>query len=720
MSLLQRFRRTSPADLDPSEGEPDRHARIPYEPALDGLRGLAVLAVVLFHAELVYDGRQWFGAGFLGVDAFFVLSGFLITALLLVERQSTGRIALGDFWRRRARRLLPALFAMVGVVALYAAFKADVTELAQIRRHGLASLAYLANWQFIRDGSSYFTQFETPSPFQHLWSLAIEEQWYVFWPLAVIGVLRISKGSARAVMWVSILGALASAALMAVLFEPGSDPSRVYFGTDTRAQSLLVGSAFSAALISGVAVPDWVARRALPFVASIIAVALGVLWVTGDWQDEWYYRGGFLALAVATGIVVVAAVQPEGNILRSALSVRPLVALGLISYGVYLWHWPVFLFVDRRIDLIEDWSFEAITALRLAVTLVVSIASYLVIERPIRRGALSRRVRFAPALIPITAAALVALLFVTTTTSPRPTLPVAEADSFVGSDGPISLPSRDDLEEGIDPTTRPMPDGAATTDATKVLVVGDSVAYTMTNGFTPEIQEQSDLMVWNQTVLFCELAEGPRLENGLQVEPSDTCADREREWRKDVEQFDPDVVVLQVGAWEIFNRKIDGEWLGFGSGEYNRYFTGVLEDAIETLSSGGATVVLLSSPHFERSDAMSAREWTQNETWRTTHINELFAEVAGEREDTVLLPLAEWLCPDGERCVHDLATGALVRYDGVHFTDDGAVAAAQWLGPQLRAVALSADPPSIPAPGTTDPPPPTDDPPTDTGSTAAP
>jgi peptidoglycan/LPS O-acetylase OafA/YrhL len=690
MSVLQRFRRMSPADLDPSEGEPDRHARIPYEPALDGLRGLAVLAVVLFHAELVYGGRQWFGAGFLGVDAFFVLSGFLITALLLVERQSTGRVALGDFWSRRARRLLPALFALVGAVALYAVFDAESAELAQIRRHGLASLAYLANWQFIREGTSYFTQFDVPSPFQHLWSLAIEEQWYVFWPLVVMAVLR--RGSARALMWVSIAGALGSAVLMALLFEPGEDPSRVYFGTDTRAQSLLVGSAFSAALISGVTVPDWFARRVLPAVATVVTVGLGYLWVTGDWRDEWYYRGGFLALAVATGIVVVAVVQPEGNWLRSALSWRPLVALGLISYGVYLWHWPIFLVVDREVPALRNWSFEAITALRLVVTLVVAILSYLLLERPIRRGALSRRVRFAPALIPITAAALVALLFVTTSGAPRPTLPVARADGVTGPDGQVGpLPTRDDLAEGIDPTTRPMPADAATTDATKVLVVGDSVAYTMANGFTPEIQSASDLMVWNQTVLFCELPEGPRLENGLQVEPSDTCADRSRVWRKNVEQFDPDVVVLQVGAWEIFNRKVDGEWLGFGSGEYNAYFTDLLHDAIDTLSAEGATVVLLSSPHFERSDAMSAREWTQNETWRTTHLNELFAEVADERSDTVLLPLGSWLCPDGEHCMHDLATGGLVRYDGVHFTDDGAIAAAQWLGPQLKAVALSAD-----------------------------
>src|SRR5690606_33172956 len=171
-----------------------------------------------------YDGRRWMGAGFLGVDAFFVLSGFLITALLLVEREHDGAISLRQFWSRRARRLLPALFAMVGAVALYAAFEADPTEYERIRSHGLASLFYVTNWRLIGEGVSYFTQFETPSPFQHLWSLAIEEQWYLVWPLVVGVVLAARRGSPRAVMWLSIAGALVSAGLMALFAEGADDP----------------------------------------------------------------------------------------------------------------------------------------------------------------------------------------------------------------------------------------------------------------------------------------------------------------------------------------------------------------------------------------------------------------------------------------------------------------------------------------------------------------
>jgi peptidoglycan/LPS O-acetylase OafA/YrhL len=679
------------ADLDPARGEPDRHARIPYEPALDGLRGLAVLAVLLYHAGLVYSDRQWFGGGFLGVDAFFVLSGFLITALLLVEHQNNGRIALGDFWRRRARRLLPALFSVIFAVVGYAVLFADDAELERIRSHGIASLFYVANWQFIREGTSYFTQFTVESPFQHVWSLAIEEQWYLIWPLVVLGLLKWRR-SPRVVMWASLGGLLLSAGWMAYLYEPGGDPSRVYFGTDTRAQSLLVGSALAAALISGVTVSERIARYVVPALGAVAGVLVASVWVLGSWTDGWYYRGGFLLLAIGVALVIVAAVQPEGNVVRSALSFRPIVALGVISYGVYLWHWPIFLFLSRRRGWLESWSFEAITLLRLAVTLVVAIASYRFIEHPIRTGALDRRTKwFTGALLPVSAAMLLVMLVVGTSHPSRPTLPPAEATPTPGS-----LPTQDDLEAGIDPSTRPIPGEEGPTSATRVLVVGDSVAYSMATGFTPEIQRDAGVLVWNQTVLFCELPSGPRLENGVVIEPSDTCDDWATTWRGDVEEFDPDVAVLQVGAWEVFNRKIDGEWLTFGTGPYDRYFLGLLDDAIDSLSSQGATVVLLSTPHFERADTLSAREWTQNETWRTEHINELFARAAAANPDAVVLPFGDWLCPtppggdDGEaHCLQTMEGDVPVREDGLHFTDEGAQMAARWLAPQFRAIAMA-------------------------------
>jgi peptidoglycan/LPS O-acetylase OafA/YrhL len=689
-------------DTPPTEARrpstPATTRRIPYEAGLDGMRGLAVLAVVLFHAEIVVGDRQWFGAGFLGVDAFFVLSGFLITALLIVEFQATGRISLRDFWVRRARRLLPALLLVVGAVVAYAVVLAEPGELDQIRRHGLASLFYVANWQFISEGTSYFAQFAVESPFAHMWSLAIEEQWYLVWPIVVYGLLRWTR-SVRVVMWCSLAGAVASAAWMAVLFEPGTDPSRVYFGTDTRAQSLLLGAALSAALISGVTVSERIARHLLPAVAAIGGLGLAAVWVFGSWTQEWYYRGGFLLLATVVSVVIVAAVQPEGNIVRTALSWRPLVALGVISYGIYLWHWPIFLVLSRRRGFLEEWTFAQITALRLVTTLVVTVVSYALVEGPVRRGTflggalLGGGVRrpVGPLLLS-GGAAVLALLLVVTTNPPsqsRVTMPATDAPSGTPEAMPEgSLPTRDDLADGIDPSTRPIPLDSRSTSATKVLVVGDSVAYSMATGFTPEIQERANLLVWNQTVLFCELARGPRLENGVVVQPSNTCSDWEDTWRADVAEFTPDVAILQVGAWEIFNRRIDGEWLVFGTGAYDRYFLELLDGAIEVLSSQGATVVLLSAPHMEREDTMSAREWTQNETWRTDHVNGLFEQAARDNDAAVHLPFARWVCPD-EHCHDTLPDGRPLRSDGVHFTDEGAIAAARWLAPQLRAIALN-------------------------------
>src|SRR2546430_14428904 len=227
---------------EPETEQPERHARVregtpsfTYQPALDGLRALAVLGVLLYHA-----GVSWAPGGFLGVDAFFVLSGFLITSLLVDEWRTRGRIDFRRFWARRARRLLPALVLVVIAVGAYAVFGARPDELGRIRRDTLGSVLYVANWRQLFE-SSYFAKLATPSPLRHTWSLGIEEQWYLVWPLALVVMVRVTAGRRWAVIGMAAALAFGSAALMAVLFDPG-DPSRVYYGTDTRAQALLLGA----------------------------------------------------------------------------------------------------------------------------------------------------------------------------------------------------------------------------------------------------------------------------------------------------------------------------------------------------------------------------------------------------------------------------------------------------------------------------------------------
>ncbi|MGD9798909.1 MAG: acyltransferase family protein, partial [Acidimicrobiia bacterium] len=228
-------------------------------PALDGLRGLAVAAVLVFHG-----GRL--RGGYLGVDAFFVLSGFLITSLLLVEAHRNGRIGLRAFWGRRIKRLVPALVLFMLGIAAYALVVAEPGELARIRGDALATIGYVANWNAIFRQHGYWELFSQPSPLEHTWSLAIEEQFYVVWPLVVAGLVwwsaRRGRDAAGSVLKLSLVLAAASAGLLWLLYEPGGDTGRVYLGTDTRAAAILLGAAFAAwRWMRGAGRAGWTVRR---------------------------------------------------------------------------------------------------------------------------------------------------------------------------------------------------------------------------------------------------------------------------------------------------------------------------------------------------------------------------------------------------------------------------------------------------------------------------
>ena len=286
--------------------------RLPHVPALDGLRGVAVVGVLAFHLGHLRGG-------YLGVDLFFVLSGFLITSLLLVEREGTGRIDLGAFWARRARRLLPALFLLLAAVAAYAATNPVDVVMSGLRADALATLAYIANWHAIVADKGYWDLFASPSLLEHTWSLAIEEQLYVVWPLVVFGALRFGR---RAVLGTALVLAAASALAMVVLHGAGDDTSRVYFGTDTRAAAVLVGAALAA----------WRGSRfrGAPAVGAVAAALLGVAWCTVPGTAGWLYEGGFLVCSIAGAVVLAGALQPGP--LATVLSARPLRHLGVISY----------------------------------------------------------------------------------------------------------------------------------------------------------------------------------------------------------------------------------------------------------------------------------------------------------------------------------------------------------------------------------------------------
>jgi peptidoglycan/LPS O-acetylase OafA/YrhL len=349
--------------------------RIPHQPALDGIRGLAVAVILLFHSHFA-----WAQGAFLSLSTFFTLSGFLITRLLLVERARSGHIALGRFWARRMRRLMPASLLTLAGVLVYGVFAASQDQLARLRGDVLWTLAYLANWRFILTQVHYTALFVAPSPVLHFWSLGIEEQFYAVYPLLVAGVLALARGSRR--MLAATLAALAagSVALSSALYAAGASVDRIYFGTDTRAAEFLVGGLL-AVLLSGGPLPARAQRGIRAAGSAALALSL-LLWTRASLDSSWPYRGGLGAYALLTAGIVAAAVQPGGAV-RTLLSWRPLRWLGRISYGVYLFHWPLFLWLSPERTGLAPLP---LLALRLGVVFGLADLSYRFFEQPIRRG----------------------------------------------------------------------------------------------------------------------------------------------------------------------------------------------------------------------------------------------------------------------------------------------------------------------------------------------
>jgi peptidoglycan/LPS O-acetylase OafA/YrhL len=304
-----------------------------------------VIAVLLYHAGLPVWG------GYLGVEAFFVLSGFLITALLLVEWQANKRISLRAFWSRRFRRLLPAVLLLIAGTGVIAWWWLPAGETPGQGRDMLAALGYVMNWNLILGEQSYFDPTLRPPLLQHLWSLAIEEQFYLIWPLLVIASIRLM--GLRGLLLFSLAGAVASSLLMMMLYTPGADPSRVYFGTDTRASGLLLGAALAIVWTPG-RVPAAQNRRVgglLDLFGLGALLGLGYAFVNLFAQDPRLYQGGFALVALATAIVIAAVAHPQTRVLPALLGSAPLRWIGTRSYSLYLWHWPIFQITRPGMDV---------------------------------------------------------------------------------------------------------------------------------------------------------------------------------------------------------------------------------------------------------------------------------------------------------------------------------------------------------------------------------
>jgi peptidoglycan/LPS O-acetylase OafA/YrhL len=629
----------------------DEHWRLTHQPALDGLRGLAVAGVLLFHGGHL-------SGGFLGVDAFFVLSGFLITSLLLVETRDRGGIALRAFWARRARRLLPALAGVLAAVALYALVLAKPDELATIRGDALATIGYFANWRAIFTSRDYWALFRSPSPLEHTWSLAIEEQFYLVWPLLVAILVRGRPGrdAARRVLVTSIALALASLAWMLVIFDPAK-PSRVYFGTDTRIASILVGAALAAWLSLRGPARTRLACAGLQ-AGGLTCLGFVVLgWARLSGSSDILYRGGLFVTAAATAVVIAAAVHPQSGGVGRLLSFRPLCTLGLVSYGAYLWHWPIYIVLDESRVHLGGWP---LLAVRIGATLAVAAASYRVVERPIRRGAgswpLARRLTISFT----TAVAVVTAIFVST--AGAPTLRIAVADQIRRA-----LPAA------------PAPPGKKRPlRVQRVLVVGNSIAFYAGDEGFKQLHTAPGLDVLNLGTIGCRLLpeeSRSRYSSGQIFESRAACRNN---WDYAVSVFHPDIAVLLVSDPTDADHEINGRWTAPCQSEYDDVLERELHAQVEVLASKGARVILTTTAYTDLPFKSAA--WFQ----RNDCQNAIVRQVAASEPHAVLADISRWICPTMDANCDSHLDGTVLRPDGVHYRDASARLLAAWLLAQAR------------------------------------
>jgi peptidoglycan/LPS O-acetylase OafA/YrhL len=654
------------------ESGESQHAGLPYVAALDGVRAFAVAGVLAYHG-----GISWLPGGYFGVDTFFVLSGFLITALLLSEHQRTGRIRLGDFWARRARRLLPALFLMLITVVLVARLFLPTGTYPSLRGDMFSSAFYFANWHFIAQGANYFAATGPPSPLTHTWSLAVEEQFYLVWPLLVVGVLALFK-RIGAVFWLALLGALASATAMAVLFSHGANVNRLYYGTDTRAQSILLGAALAAALAwcrqRGMLKNLDVRQRLVFLLIGVAGFTLeAVLWTNLRGTQNFLYQGGFLIAALGTAAVLLSVVVVPRTILGRYLAWWPLVWLGRISYGVYLWHFPIFLWVDTARTGLGG---AELFVLRVVITLIVAAASYYLVELPIRRGSLTRG-RIARLVTPA-AVGTVALVAVVGTSAVSSSSSLAIAPP--AGHGAVAPPAGH--------TT-----GAPAAPLSRVLLVGDSMAQTLGNGIEGATAQHYGLTVDNMGTPDCSLAVGEfQIQGNPPQEPSTPCQQSLlnpgwlTDWSHEVRQFQPQVSVF-LARLDIMNRDFGGQLVHIGDPTYDAYLEAQMTTAVQVLSAGGGKVVFLTTPYYDTGEQPNGQPWPEDDPTRVDEYNAMLRHVAAQHPGVVyVLDLNKIADPDGH--FQAVIDGVPVRYtDGIHWTFAGDA----WLAPRiLPQIALAA------------------------------
>jgi peptidoglycan/LPS O-acetylase OafA/YrhL len=683
-----------------------RDVRIAYQPALDGVRAMAVIAVLLFHAA-----TPGFDGGYLGVSVFFTLSGYLITSLLLREHAATGRIDVGGFYSRRLRRLLPASVVTLALIVLVAGVTDEFDAVDALRAQVLGALFQVANWVFLAGDSSYQELLAdnagTPSPVEHFWSLAIEEQFYWAWPLVTLAVLSRTRTRRHRLVAFGTITAASAAAAPAIAAVWG--PDAAYWATPARLSEILIG-AMLAVVIDGRTLD-----RRFGVLAPVAIVALGAAVVLFPAASGPAYEGWLPLVAVGSGALLTG-LQVQSP-LTHALSWRPLVWLGRISYGVYLYHWPVYVLLDA--DRLGTGG-ASLTVLRLAVTLAVATASFYVVEQPVRR---LRR----PTLLPTlgtSAAAMAAVAVAAVLTVPaavgeywKVDDEVADAASIrIEDDTALALiePTSTSVTTTSPPVTTiaaeaiPAPAGSATTTTTtieqpvstpatlpplarpvRIVLTGDSTAEALGAGVIAWAAANPSLaQVEVEAAPGCGFVSGGERRRGDGVE-SDACEGWiESQLVPVVERAKPDVVAVMVTTWDVIGRRwTTDELLAPYHPEYRRHVEEAYGRVVdELLAAGAPRVVLIRQPVPDVWWLPVVQE--EDEPQRHAVIYDTYEELMATHPDNVtVVEFDRWFSEqgfDGDR---------LIRPDGVHLAPDAAQQVmADFLGERLIRSALGMAP----------------------------
>ncbi|MEZ5245825.1 MAG: acyltransferase family protein [Acidimicrobiales bacterium] len=541
--------RVPAADSVPSR--PGRQVRAfgGYQPGFDGVRGYALVCMLLYHAELgPIDGA------FFALSLFFTLSGFLITSILLDDRRQAGRVDFGRFWSRRVRRLAPA--AILGLLAavVFGATVATRSQAEKLPSEVFGVVFYIVNWTFIATEQSYADLFASPSPVQHYWSLAIEEQFYLIIPLAFAALLS-RNVSHRAIFSVFASLAVLSTLWTAWLSSVGTDIDRMYYGTDTRVAEVAVGIALAVAMDRrGAVFPERV-KNALAVVGVVVVASMAWMWTSFTLLDAFAYRGGLLLNGVLTGILILVLIADRGPV-PFVLGLKPMVWLGRMSYGIYIFHWPIFLWLTEERTGLDPWPNFA---LRIGVTLVVSLASFHLVETPIRKGAtLGLSVRGLRMAYPIAGIALVV---------------GAGLTANLDGDDPLAT-----LREDGRSTRVPV----ATADGVLDIVVIHSAANSeIVDALEGVIADEEQIRLAGRDVFRCE-------GGVVEIDVGATCANWSTEWPGLIDAHDPDVVVLLVEGW-------DGDDLAELGADERSTAARLLGAGFDLLTANGASVVVTGS-----------------------------------------------------------------------------------------------------------------------------